>query len=339
MPTVLITPEAMRHQPGPHVDLLQAAGFDIRFPEDPYFARGLLPTEDLIAELQHVDATIASAEHYSDAVLTACPRLRVIARAGVGYDRVDVEAATRHQVVVTITPTANHEAVAELALALMFAAAKSLVKNDRRVRTGEWPRELLRPIRGQVMGIVGLGRIGRSTAVRCQALGMRVIAFDRIPDPEFANEYGIELVDFTTLLQRADFVSLHCPLTDDTRHLINRSTLQRMKPGCILINTARGGLIHEPDLLEALRGGQLAAAGLDVLEQEPPPRDHPLFALDQVVLSPHLAGTDEVSLEAMGVEAARCIAELKSGEWPEAAIVNRELKGGWCWTSTESSTT
>lgn len=331
MPTVLITPEAMREQPAPYVDLLRAAGFEIRYPRNPQFARGLGGPAEVIAELQQVDAVIASGEPYTEEVLAALPRLRVIARAGVGYDRVDVPAATRHKVAVTITPTSNHEAVAELALALLFAAAKTLIVNDRQVRTGSWPRKLLRPVRGQTLGILGLGRIGRSTAVRAAALGMKVLATEAQPDRAFVQAQGIELVDFDTLLARSDYLSIHCPLTPETQGLFNRDVFARMKSGSVLINTARGKLVVEADLLEALRNGPLAAACLDVFEQEPPAADNPLFALDNVVLSPHLAGTDEMSLVGMGVEAAECIARLHRGEWPEGAVVNDQLRDGWQW--------
>lgn len=331
MPTVLITPEAMREQPAPYVDLLRAAGFEIRYPKNPRFARGLGGPAEVIDELQAVDAVIASGEPYTEEVLAALPRLRVIARAGVGYDRVDVAAATRHRVPVTITPTSNHEAVAELTLALLFAAAKSLVVNDRQVRSGQWPRKLLRPVRGQTLGILGLGRIGRSTAVRAAALGMKVLATEAQPDQAFVERQGIELVGFDALLARSDYLSIHCPLNADTQGLFNGDVLRRMKPGSVLINTARGKLVVEADLLEALRSGPLAGACLDVFEQEPPAADNPLFALDNVVLSPHLAGTDELSLVGMGVEAADCIARLYRGEWPEGAVVNDQLRDGWQW--------
>ncbi len=333
MPVALITPEAMREQPAPYVHLLREAGFEVRYPKNPYFARGLGGPAEVIDELQGVHAVIASGEGYTPEVLDALPELRVIARAGVGYDKVDVQAASRHGIPVTITPTTNHEAVAELTLALLLAATKSIVLNDRAVRDGGWPRKLLRPVRRQVMGILGLGRIGRSTAIRAKALGMRVLATEAAPRPEFLEQHGIELVDFPTLLAESDFLSIHCPLTAETEGLFNAEVFARMKPGSILINTARGRLVVERDLVEALQHGPLAAAALDVFEQEPPAADNPLFKLDNVVLSPHLAGTDELSLEGMGVEAAECIVKLYQGTWPEGAVVNDQLRDGWSWES------
>jgi D-3-phosphoglycerate dehydrogenase len=331
MPRALITPEAMRDQPEAYVDVLKNAGFEVAYPKNVHFARGGGGAAEVISELQGFEAVIASGESYTEEVLAALPQLRVIARAGVGYDRVDVPAATRHNIPVTITPTTNHEAVAELTLALLFAATKSVVVNDARVRNGQWPRKLLRPLRGQTFGILGLGRIGRSTASRARALGMKVIATEAAPDTAFVARHEIELVKFDELLARSDFLSIHCPLSAETEGLFNRDVLARMKPGSVLINTARGKLVVETDLVQALKNGPLAAACLDVFEQEPPAADNPLFALENVVLSPHLAGTDELSLVGMGVEAAQCIVKLHQGEWPVGAVVNDQLRDGWKW--------
>jgi phosphoglycerate dehydrogenase-like enzyme len=249
----------------------------------------------------------------------------------VGYDSVHIASATARGIPVTITPTANHEAVAELALALLFAVTKSIVTHDRAIRDGKWPRRPLLPLRRRKLGIVGLGRIGRSLAVRAAALGMQVLAADTMPNREFLVTHGIQLLDLDSLLRESDFVSLHCPLDDQTRGFFNAAVFAKMKPGSILINTSRGGLINERDLLEALTSGHLGGAGLDVLAQEPPPADHPLFRLNNVVLSPHIGGVDELSLEAMGVEAASCIAQLYRGQWPTGAVVNDQLKAGWRW--------
>ncbi len=332
MPTVLIVPEAMRDRPDhDYVPIFEKAGFTIRYPRNVQLARGKGGDTELMGELDGIDATIAGGEPYTARVIDANPQLRVIARAGVGYDQVDVDAATKSRVPVTITPTSNHEAVAELALSLLFATTKSIVSNDKRVRAGEWPRGLLRPIRGGVFGLIGLGRIGRSTAVRAAALGTKVIAHESYPDSAFVAEHNIELVSLDELAARSDFVSVHCPLNDDTREMFNRDFFNKMKRDSIFINTARGQLVNEADLLSALTEGPLHAAGLDVLYQEPPAADNPLFQLDNVVLSPHLAGTDLLSLEGMGVEAAECIVKLHRNEWPAGAVVNDSLRDGWNW--------
>jgi len=327
--TVLITPEALLHQPGRYVDILKQAGLDIRYPNDQLLARGLSSEQETIDELRGMNAVVAGGERLTARVIDTLPELRVISRVGVGYDRVDVPAATTHGIPVTITPSANHEAVAEQALALLFAVQKAVVVNDRATRAGQWPREPRQPVRGNTLGIVGLGRIGRSMAVRSLAMGMPVIAMEMYPDEAFVRAHGIELVDLDTLLGRADVVSLHCPLTEETRGLFNVEMFAKMKPGSVLINTARGGLVVEADLLAALESGHLRGAGLDVFEQEPPSANNPLFRLDSVVVSPHIAGADVRSLLDMAIEAAENVVTLFRGDWPTGAVVNDELRASW----------
>jgi D-3-phosphoglycerate dehydrogenase / 2-oxoglutarate reductase len=332
MPVALITPEEMIRTPGPEAQILKEAGFDVRYPADTTFTRGLGTEDESIRVLGGVTALIAGGEHLTAKVLAALPELRVIARAGVGFDRVDVPAATKHKVVVTITPTANHAAVAEHTLALIFGVARSVALNDRVLRSGQWIRRTLKPVRGRTIGLVGLGRIGRSTAVRCAALGMKVVAYELYPDKEFVAKNGIELVDFDTLLKQSDFVSLHCPLSDDTRGLMNAAAFAKMKPGSVFINTARGGLVVESALIAALQSGHLGGAGLDVFEQEPTDPGNPLFKMDNVVVCPHLGGGDSQSIADMGAEAARSIVSLYQGQWPpDAAVLNGTLKQSWRW--------
>jgi phosphoglycerate dehydrogenase-like enzyme len=331
MPVALITPEEMIRHPGPEVQILREAGFEVRYPANTTFTRGLGTEDETIRTLRGVNALIAGGEWLTAKVFAAVPELRVVARAGVGYDRVDIPAATRHGVAVTITPTANHAAVAEHTLALLFGVTRQIAINDRTMRAGQWTRRALAPVRGRTIGLVGLGRIGRSTAVRCAALGMKVIAFEVKPDAEFVKQHAIELVTFEELLKRSDFVSLHCPLSEETRGIMNAAAFAKMKPGSLFINTARGGLVVEADLIAALTSGHLGGAGLDVFEKEPPEPNNPLFQMDQVVVSPHVGGGDTQSNADMGAEAARCIISLFRGEWPQGAVVNDSLKNAWKW--------
>ena len=288
--------------------------------------------EEIIEELREAVAVVAGGQLFTDRVLASLPRLRVLARSGVGFDRVDVAAATARGVVVTITPTANHEAVAEHALGLLLASARSIVRRDKAMRTGEWPGlPPLTEVRGKTLGIVGLGRIGRSLAVRALGMRMNVIATEPSPDRAFVDKHAIQLLDLDTLLARADFVSLNAPPNDETRGMIDATKLGKMKPGGLLINTARGGLVVEHDLVAALSSGQLGGAGLDVFEQEPIDPSNPLLQLDNVVVSPHVAGNDSLAMEDMGAEAAQCIIDLSRGKWPEGAVINEELKGTWQW--------
>jgi len=331
VPTVLITPESMLRVQAPYVTILREGGFDIHYPKNPQLARGLVTDAETIDELRGMNAIIAGGEHFNPAVIAALPELKVIARAGVGYDRVNVPAATKHKVALTITPTANHEAVAEHVFAIMLASAKHVVRDDKNLRIGKWSRQLTQPLRGRTFGLLGLGRIGRSTAIRGVAMGMKVIACETFPNQEFVRSNRIELVDLETLLARSDYLSLHCPLNDQTRGLVNAAFLAKMKPGSTLVNSARGGLVVEKDLVAALTSGHLRGAALDVFEEEPARADNPLFALDNVVVTPHLAGTDENSLENMGIECAESIVALFNGRWPDGSVVNNELREGWKW--------
>ena len=327
MPSVLITPRMYIEKEGEHVQLLHEAGFEVHYPEYP----PITEEDALVEALQGMSAVIAGGEPYTDKVLASLPELRVIARAGVGYDMVDVKAATRHGKVVTVTPTANHNAVAEHAVALMLALARDLVRLNSKVRAGGYPKKSLVPLRGKTLGIAGLGRIGRSVARRAHAFNMTLLAFEKYPDADFVRRYQVELVDLDTLLQRSNFLTLHLPLSPETRGLINRNTLRRMKPESFLINTARGGLIVEEDLVEALRESRLAGAGLDVTQQEPPQPDHPLLTLDNLVFTPHVAGIDAQSFRDMGMSAAESIIALRRGKWMEEAILNPTLSPDWRW--------
>jgi D-3-phosphoglycerate dehydrogenase / 2-oxoglutarate reductase len=327
-PIVVISPEAFWQKPGPFVDLLETAGYEVRYPSFATFTRG--PSEEeTVRELAGAVGVVAGGEYFTASVLDQLPDLKVIARCGVGYDRVDVAAATQRGVALTITPTANHEGVAEHAFALILAVAKDIAKNDSALRNGHWSQLLTKPVRGETLGLIGLGRIGRSTALLGKSLGMKVIAYEMYPDQAFVKQHGIELLELDEVLGRSDFVSLHCPLNEQTHGLCDAEFFGKMKTGSTLINTARGGLVVEDDLVAALDSGQLGAAGLDVYLAEPPPTDHPLFQYDQVVLSPHVAGTDRKSMVAMLCEAGDCIVKLMNNEWPGPAVVNQELRETW----------
>ena len=331
MPTVLISTESLIDVRGPWVEMLEEAEFEIQYPEDRTFSRGLCSEDETVRVLSVAAAVIAGSEVFTPGVLQRLSQLRVIARFGVGYDRIDVAAASACGILITITPNANHESVAEQVFALLLGVAKAVVANDAKARAGRWRRKLSEPIRGKTLGIFGLGRIGRSTAIRGLGMRMSVIATETAPDEQFVRKHDIELVDFDMLLARSDYLTIHCPLNDETTGLFNREVFARMKEGCVLINTARGKIVVEADLVEALKAGPLFAAGLDVFEQEPALPDNPLFELDNVVVSPHVAGADKLSQENMAIEAADCIIKLHSGEWPVGAVVNDDLRKNWKW--------
>jgi D-3-phosphoglycerate dehydrogenase / 2-oxoglutarate reductase len=326
-PRVLVVPPIMREQPNRHREILDLAGFEIVYPtvHETYLDR---PT--LLMNLDGIDAVIAGAERYDDEVLSKS-RLRVIARFGVGYDAVDVPSATRRGILVTITAGANEDSVAEQALSLIFGVFRKTALRDADVRNGQFRRTVGLRLSGKTLGLVGLGRIGRALSWRAAGLGLSVIACDPCGDQSFCREQRIHLCDLSELLATADIVSLHLPGTDATKHLINRQTLAMMKPSAVLINTARGSLVDEAAMIEALTSGRLFAAGLDVFGREPLPVDSPLLKLPNVALSPHVAGWDDQSIAAMAEIASRCIIELHQGCWPNGCVVNEEMRDNWNW--------
>jgi D-3-phosphoglycerate dehydrogenase / 2-oxoglutarate reductase len=329
MPTVLIGSEPIRRKPGAFRTLLETSGFRVLEPT----SDARLYEPDLLALLPECDAIVAGGEAISAAVIDACPKLRVIARTGVGYDAVDLAAANRHNIAVTITPGTNQDSVAEHTFALLLALERDLVSHDQAIRSGKWARTVLpRPIRGKTMGIVGLGRIGRAVATRAVAFGMKVLAFEPVADVEaFASKHGIERVGFDDLIAGSDVVSLHLPFAEATRGLFNSAVFARMKQGSVFVNTARGGLVVEPDLVEALRSRHLAGACLDVFDPEPPLKDNPLWAFPNVVINPHMAGVDELAMADMAELAARCVVDLYEGRWPAECVVNPVIAPGWSW--------
>jgi D-3-phosphoglycerate dehydrogenase / 2-oxoglutarate reductase len=326
MPKALISAMTLASGEGAHLDRLRAAGFDLVFPARPV----QLLEPELNDLLPGVQAVVAGSEPYTPAIFAAHPALRVIARVGVGYDAVDVKAATEHGVVVTTAPGTNQDSVAEHTFCLLLAIVKHLIPQHAGVAAGNWPRGINLPLRGQTLGIAGLGRIGKAVALRAEVFGMKILAYDPFPDNAFAAKHNITFVPLERLLAESDFVSLHLPFTPDSRHLINRNTLALMKPTAFLVNTARGAIVNEADLLEALRAKRLAGAGLDVFEKEPPGHN-PLFAMENVVLTPHAAGVDVRSLFDMTMSACEGIVLLSRGEWPAEKIVNPEVRARFRW--------
>jgi D-3-phosphoglycerate dehydrogenase len=271
-----------------------------------------LKQEELIKLVGDVDALIVrSATKITRPVIEAASALRVVGRAGIGVDNIDCEAATERGVVVMNTPRGNATTTAELAIALMLSLARHIPLADRQVRAGSWSKKGLMgsEITGKTLGVIGLGRIGRIVAERARGLGMKVCAFDPYLDAE-AGGAGVELFDLDTLLARSDFVSLHVPLTESTRNLISWERLARIKPGCRLINAARGGVVDEEAVLDALAEGRLGGAAFDVFATEPPPADHPLLQRDDVIFTPHLGASSNEAQLRVAVDIAEQVADF-----------------------------
>ncbi|NOZ88938.1 MAG: D-glycerate dehydrogenase [Crenarchaeota archaeon] len=296
------------------------------------------PHEVLVEKAPHYDAMVSLLTDRIDCeviVAGARGRLRIISQYAVGYDNIDVDCATRHGIYVTNTPDVLTEATAELTWALILAAARHLVKADRYVRSGEWYRSgtgwhpelfLGMELRGKTLGIIGFGRIGRAVArIGAKGFGMKVLYYSRRRAPrEVEQELNARYVSLEELLRESDIVSLHVPLTPETRGMIGERELRMMKPTAILVNTARGAVVDPDALVKALREGWIAAAGLDVFHVEPLPPEHPLTKLDNVVLAPHIGSATREAREAMTCAVLENLLAFKRGEVPPN-LVNREV--------------
>ncbi|HWP84174.1 MAG TPA: phosphoglycerate dehydrogenase [Terriglobia bacterium] len=272
--------------------------------------------EKLLPELRDADALlIRSAVQADEALLEAAPRLQVIGRAGIGVDNVDIEAATRKGVLVMNTPGGNAVSVAEHTLALMLAMARSIPQANESMHAGRWEKKLFegRELRGKTLGLLGLGRIGVEVVKRARALELEIIAHDPYVAALVARDLNVALVSLEELLTRSDYLSLHTPLTAETERIINASTLRKMKKGVRIVNCARGELIDEEALAEAVRSGHVAGAALDVFAAEPP-KNSPFLTLPQVLLTPHIAGSTAEAQEIVGYRIAEQVRDyLKQG--------------------------
>lgn len=318
---VLIASLPLRHQPGRFREILVEAGLE---PLDPPYGenQGELSDSCIHDLLPQCVGVIAGSEKFTAGLFDKCPSLKIVARTGVGYDAVDVAAAVKLGICVTITPGVNQESVAEQAFGVLLGFTRRITVNCQDIAVGGWDRTMPIPLRGKTMGLIGLGRTGMAMVNKSAAFGMNILAFDpMVQTSPMASQ--VTMTDLNTLLQNSDVISLHVPLIPETRHLIRSETIHVMKDGVIIVNTARGGLISEPDLVEALNSGKIAGACLDVTDPEPPLPDSPLRTMKNVVLSPHLGGIDTKSMADMAEMAAWCIVEQLAGREPVSCVVRK----------------
>jgi D-3-phosphoglycerate dehydrogenase len=301
-PKVLVTVYHLATREAPYLGRLERAGFEVvRNPLGRHYTE-----QELVDALPGVFATLAGGEPYTERVFRAATDLRVVARFGVGHDMIDVGAATRHGVAVAMAFGANHEAVADFTMTLMAGLATNLMGHHQRAKSGGWGCGFHAGFWGSTVGVIGLGRIGRAVARRCRGFSMRVLAYDTCPDPDYARAHEISLVSLEALLRESDFVTLHAPHTPETENLIDGPRLRLMKPTAYLVNTARGALVDEDALCEALSARLIAGAGLDVFRREPPTGSR-LLTLDNVIVTPHAAG---MSVTAEALMATRCVESI-----------------------------
>jgi phosphoglycerate dehydrogenase-like enzyme len=286
---VLVTSWAVEES-NPDLDRLRAIGCDVINERRPK-AHSEAEMRDL---LPGVAAVIAASDRYTEPVFAVADRLKIIARVGVGYDAIDLAAATRHGVVVATTPGANHEAVADLAFGLILGIARYIPLQDRVIRAGQWERYTGVDVNGKTLGILGLGKIGKGMARRARGFAMRVVGHDPYWDDEFARANQVERLPLDEVIRVADFLTLHLPASPDTFKIMNAERLRTMKPTAFLINTARGTLVDEPALAQALQEKWIAGAALDVFENEPP-WGSAILACENTVFTPHVAGFSQIA--------------------------------------------
>lgn len=287
------------------LDTLRAANsIDVHAP-------GKMKREDTLAAITDAHALIVRSDTTVDADLLArAGQLSVVVRAGVGVDNIDLPACTARNIVVMNTPEANTVSTAEHTMALLMALARHIPAADASVRRGEWERKKFTgmQLHGKTLGIVGFGRVGRAVAQRAQCFGISEVAYDPFVPENIARHLGLSLVPrLDELFELADIITLHAVVTPETREVINAANIAKMKDGVYIINAARGALVNNADLAAALKSGKVAGAAIDVYDEEPPPPDHPLLGLDNVVYTPHLGASTEEAQEAVGVEAAQAV--------------------------------
>ncbi len=280
------------------IEILTKSGFEV-------VEKTGMPADELIKVIPEFDAIIVrSATKVTKEVIEAGKKLKVIGRAGVGLDNVDAETAKAKGIKVVNTPAATSISVAELALGMMFSAARMIPQATASTKAGKWEKKRFHgtELYGKTLGIIGIGRIGSELAKRAKALGMVVIAYDPYVN---SSDFG-KIVDFDTLLKNSDFISLHIPKTKETAHLLNKSAFDKMKNGVIIVNCARGGVVDEDALYDALVSGKVKVACLDVFEVEPA-KEHKLFSLEQVILTPHIGAQTDEGQQRAGVQIAELV--------------------------------
>lgn len=288
--------------------------------EEIEFVRAQCKTEEeVIAAAKDADGLLNQYAPITRNVIEQCPSLKVISRYGVGVNTIDVEAATEKGIVVANVPDYCMDEVSDHTLALLLSCARKTVRLNEAVKSGTWDYKISTPmyrLRDRVLGLIGFGRIPQNVAKKAQVFGLRILAYDPFVPKQVAEQAGVQLVDLDGLCQASDFISVHAPLTDATKGLLSDKQFKQMKKEAFVINTARGPIIDEAALIRALQGGEIAGAGLDVVEEEPIPSDSPLLKMDQVILNPHVAWYSEESQVELQRKAAENIVAVANGVFP-----------------------
>ncbi len=316
MTRVLLTTTSFQDTPGAHHQLLEGAGFEI------VRERGPLSEARMLELAGSFDAFLCGDDAITRAVIDkSLPRLKIISKYGIGVDKIDVKYATEKRIPVLFTPGVNHTTVAEHTFLLLLALEKNLLFATDSTRKGEWKRKTGHELLEKTIGIVGLGRIGKEVAIRAAAFGMKAIGFDVYWDEAFAAKYGVVRAStIDEVFAVSDYISLHTNLTPETRDMINAKSIAKMKKGVLILNCARGEIVHTADIVEALKSGQVGGYGADVLDVEPPPADHPLLRLPNVVITPHVASRTYESVVRQATASVKNLLLAARGEKPVAQV-------------------
>jgi D-3-phosphoglycerate dehydrogenase / 2-oxoglutarate reductase len=313
---ILLTTTSFQDTPGGHHDLLKQTGWEI------ITARGPLNEADTLALVGDVDGYICGDDAITRQVLEkARPKLKVLSKYGIGVDKIDVKSCTEFGIPLLFTPGVNHTTVAEHTFLLLLALEKNLLFHTDSTRAGGWKRKTGHELFEKTLGIIGLGRVGKEVAIRARAFGMNVLSMSRHWDENFAAQYGIKPVtSLDEIYAQSDYISLHTNLTPETRELINTPNISRMKRGVVIVNCARGEVVNTSDLILALKSGQVAGYGADVLDQEPPPADYPLLKLPNVIITPHIGSRTYESVVRQATCAVKNLVLAMNGEKPIAQV-------------------
>jgi D-3-phosphoglycerate dehydrogenase len=312
---ILVTAKSVASSPAA-LEAMRAAGHEVIVKSTPV----PFDTGWLAEQVRDIDALVFAMEPVSAGLLDAATRLKMIARPGVGYDTVDLGAATRKGVIVTVANGTNDQSVADFTFGLLLEATRGIAIAAQSVRQKGWDRVTGTEAWNKTLAVVGLGRIGKGVARRARGFDMEVLVVTRTPDEAFAREHGVRYVTLDEALGRADFVSLHAPLTAETENLIDAKALARMKRGAYLINTSRGGLVDEQALVEAVRSGHIAGAAVDVLRVQGAGSSSPLIGVPGIIVTPHMATFTHEAIERVAMSVARSVVSALRGERPEHVV-------------------
>jgi D-3-phosphoglycerate dehydrogenase len=317
---ILLTTTSFQDTPGEHHDMLAKTGWEI------ITARGPLNEADTLALVGDVDGYICGDDAITRKVLEkARPKLKVLSKYGIGVDKIDVKSATEFGIPVLFTPGVNHTTVAEHNFLLLLALEKNFLFHTDSTRSGGWKRKTGHELLEKTIGIIGMGRIGKEVAIRAKAFGMKVVGFDVYWDDKFAAEHNVKRAKtLDEIFKVSDYISLHTNLTPETKDMISAANIAKMKKGVLILNCARGEIVNTNDIVAALKSGQVGGYGTDVLDQEPPPADHPLLKLPNVVCTPHIASRTYESVVRQATTSVKNLILAMNGEQP-IAQVNKEV--------------